>query len=239
MTCRWLTSFSALLLLAAAALPAGTFSGRVELADSRNDAVRRKRDYSGIVVWLEPVGRDAPLSPPRVFTMLQKGKRFQPHVLAIPLGSIVDFPNFDPIFHNAFSDFAGQPFDTGLYRPGGTQRVRFRRDGVVRVFCNIHSSMSAVILVLRTPYIAVTMPDGSYSLTGVEPGEYRFHVWHERASAEALAKFDKTVRIDGAALAEGPIRISESGYLEIPHKNKYGRDYPPEASGSLYPGGRK
>jgi hypothetical protein len=201
--------------------------------------VRKKRDYSGVVVWLEPTGAKAELPPPRVFTMMQKGKRFQPHVLAIPIGSTVDFPNFDPIFHNAFSNFAGQPFDTGLYRPGSTQRVQFRRDGVVRVFCNIHSSMSAVILVLRTPYMAITKADGSYTIAGVEPGEYRFHVWHERASPGTLAKLEKTVRINAAPVEEAIIHISESGYLEIPHRNKYDREYPPEPSDSLYPGGRK
>src|SRR5262249_53714268 len=120
-----------------------------------------------------------------------------------------------------------------------TQRVQFRRDGVVRVFCNIHSSMSAVILVLRTPYMATTKPDGSYSLEDVEPGEYRLHVWHERASPGTLAKLEKTIRINGAPVEEGLIQISESGFLEIPHKNKYERDYPPEPTDSLYPGGRK
>lgn len=238
MTCRWLISSSLLWILAVPTLGAANVSGRVELADSRDEAVRKKRDYSGVVIWLEPLGHKVPVPPPQTFTMLQKGKRFQPHILAIPLGATVDFPNLDPIFHNAFSNFAGQPFDTGLYRPGSTQKIQFRRDGVVRVFCNIHASMSAVILVLKTPYIAVTGADGKYSIDGVEPGEYRFHVWHERASTEALSKLEKTVAVRNP-IDLGALRVSESGYLEIPHRNKYDRDYPPEPADSLYPGGRK
>lgn len=214
-------------------------SGSVTLANSRQDVVRKKRDCSGVVIWLEPVGRKAVIPPPKTYTMIQKGKRFQPHVLAVPVGSTVDFPNFDPIFHNAFSNFAGQPFDTGLYRPGTSQKVQFRRDGVVRVFCNIHSSMSAVIVVLKTPYAAVTGEDGKYVIPDLEPGEYRIHVWHERAAEATLAKLERPVRVEAAGLTYAPIEISESGFVEVPHKNKFDREYGPEPTDSLYPGGRK
>jgi len=225
MTWLWRTCFS----LAAVAAPAAaaTISGAISLADSREPSVRRK-DFSGVVVWLEPVGRSSPLPAPGVFTMRQKGKRFIPHVLAIPAGSMVDFPNLDPIFHNAFSNFAGQPFDTGLYAPGTSQRIVFRREGTVRVFCNIHSAMSAVILVLRTSHFAVTGPDGRFQLEGVPPGDYQFRVWHERASDATLEKLERRLTVANATVTVGPIVISESGYLELPHKNKFGRDYPPE-----------
>ena len=81
--------------------------------------------------------------------MLQKGKMFTPHILPIMTGTTVDFPNSDPIFHNAFSSYNGQIFDVGLYPPGTSKSVRFTRPGVVRVFCNIHPTMSAIILVLE------------------------------------------------------------------------------------------
>src|SRR5215813_7812782 len=143
--------YSCALLLLVHAAAAATVTGRVELADSRDASVRKNRNYSGVVVWLEPAGRPA-IPPPagQHFKMLQKEKRFAPHVLAIPVGATVDFPNLDPIFHNAFSNFSGQPFDVGLYAPGTNRAVTFRHPGFVRVFCNIHSAMSAIIAVVPT-----------------------------------------------------------------------------------------
>lgn len=231
--------FLPLILLLPVTAPAGDVRGSVQLLDSRDPGVRKKKDYSGVVVWLEPQQRKPAALAPKTYTMLQKGKRFQPHVLAIPVGSVVDFPNFDPIFHNAFSNFAGQPFDTGLYRPGSTQKVQFRREGIVRVFCNIHSSMSAVIAVLRTPYFAVSGADGRFAIPGVEPGEYRLKIWHERAAANILSQLERVVHVEQAGLEEPPIRISELGFLETPHRNKFDREYGPEPSDSLYPGGKK
>src|SRR5438477_6659024 len=136
---------------AAAPLAASSVRGVVELVDSRYASVRRYKDYAGVVVWLESATAAASATPvsgtPPVFEMRQKDKMFVPHLLAIPVGAAVAFPNLDPIFHNAFSNFNGQLFDVGLYRPGSSRTVRFERAGVVRVFCNIHPTMSAVILV--------------------------------------------------------------------------------------------
>ena len=99
--------------------------------------------------------------------MVQKDKTFTPHILAVPVGATVDFPNFDPIFHNAFSNYDGQVFDVGLYPPGTSRSVRFSRPGVVRVFCNIHASMSAVIAVLATPYFDTSKRDGKFEIRDV------------------------------------------------------------------------
>src|SRR5437870_8239603 len=147
MTCRLRIFFSVAwvaLALAVQAL-AATVNGTVQLVDSRDPNVRRKSDYSGVVVWIERVGGTAQDARPRTVKIVQKQKRFVPHLVAVPVGSTVDFPNVDPIFHNAFSNFAGQPFDVGLYAPGTSQKVRFARQGIVRVFCNIHPTMSALI----------------------------------------------------------------------------------------------
>jgi len=227
-------------LALAAPLFATPVSGRVELIDSRDREVKRRKDFSGVVIWLEPAGGRALEFKPGTAKMIQKGKRFIPHVLAVPVGTKVDFPNFDPIFHNAFSNFSGQKFDTGLYPPGTSTSVVFQREGVVRVFCNIHSTMSAVIVVVATSHVAVTARDGSFRIDGVPPGDYRLKVWHERATEESLSGLERRITAGDGPVTIPVIRISESGYIEVPHKNKYGQDYPPEpADHQVYPGVRK
>jgi plastocyanin len=236
MILRWLISFS----LVAVELSASV-TGTVELTGQKSQASRKRKDFSGVVVWLEPAGNGHASAPPahRV-EMVQKDKKFTPHVLAIPVGTQVDFPNFDPIFHNAFSSFSAQPFDVGLYPPGTSRSVTFRREGTVRVFCNIHQTMSAIIVVVKTPWYAVTNAQGGFQIAGVPPGEYRLRVFYERAAADQLKSLERRVTIDGAAVDLAPIVISEAGYLPAPHKNKFGEDYPPETSDhNVYPGAKK
>jgi len=218
---------------------AATVEGSIVLTDSQDPGVVKKKDYSGVVVWLEGAdGKPIPATP-RTVTMRQRNKRFDPHTLAIPVGTVVDFPNFDPIFHNAFSNFSGQPFDVGLYAPGTTRKIEFRRAGIVRVFCNIHPTMSAVIAVVPTPYLAVTTRGGSFSIDGVEPGAYRLKLFHERSTAAELQAREQTVTVPRSGLELPAVRLSETGYLPVPHKNKYGKPYPPPADGpATYPSRR-
>jgi len=234
----WRICFSVLLGMA---LHAATVSGLVELQNSHEPAVSKKMDYSGVVVWLEPVdAAPSKVVAPKRALMAQKNKTFTPHVLAIPVGSTIEFPNFDPIFHNAFSNYNGQLFDVGLYPPGTTRSVHFTRPGVVRVFCNIHASMSALIVVLSTPYYATSRADGQFTILDVPPGEYQLKVHHERASAATLDHLSTRITVGAGAVMLPRITISESGYLPIPHLNKYGRSYSPAPDdGGLYPGVRK
>ncbi len=220
---------------------AAPVTGRVELRDSTDPAVRKGQDYSGVAVWLEPV-----MAPPFVpksglrATMEQRNKTFLPHVLAIETGTLVDFPNFDPIFHNAFSNYNGKVFDIGLYAPGTSRAVRFQRPGIVRVFCNIHPTMSAVIVVVNTPYFAVTQKDGTFRIVDVAPGEYRLRVFHERATEAVLRPLERMVTVGKEPVVLPVVPISESGYLAVPHTNKYGHEYhePPDEGGP-YPAVRK
>ena len=228
-------------LAAVTNLVAGSVSGRVELRDSQDAAVRKHMDFSGVVVWLEPVSGSLPPALPGVTArMIQKDKTFTPHVLAIRTGTSVDFPNFDPIFHNAFSNYNGKNFDVGLYPPGTLQRVPFTRPGIVRVFCNIHANMSAVIVVLNTPYFQVTPKNGIFQLDNIPAGEYTLWFFHERATQATLDALTRRVTITAGNLALPTIGISESGYIVIPHHNKYGHDYtePPD-DGGIYPAVRK
>jgi len=231
---RLLICFSLGALTAAGA----TLSGRVMLRDSRADAVNKRMDFSGVVVSAQPAGGlSLPQSPVHA-TMLQKGKMFIPHILPVMSGTTVDFPNSDPIFHNAFSSFSGQIFDVGLYPPGTSRAVRFTRPGVLRVFCNIHPAMSAIILVFNTPWFVTTLKDGSFEMN-VPPGEYELSVFHERATERELTSLARRVAVQEPALQVPPISISEAEYLVAPHKNKYGHDYPPSSNDqAVYPGVR-
>jgi plastocyanin len=217
-------------------------TGSVEMTGHQNAAARKRKDYSGVVVWLEPLDPRAPRPAlaARHTEMIQKDKRFVPHIMVIPVGTQVDFPNFDPIFHNAFSSFGGQPFDVGLYPPGTSRSVTFKRDGIVRVFCNIHQTMSAVIVVLKTPWYAVSNAQGKFQIAGVPPGDYRLRVFYERAPAEVLKGLERKVSVDDPALALPPIVISETAVVPPPHKNKFGQDYPPVPDENVYyPGVKK
>ncbi len=111
----------------------------------------------------------------------QRDESFLPHVLAVVAGSTVEFTNADPIYHNVFSLSKAASFDLGRYRRGASRAVRFDRPGVVKVFCHIHSDMSAVVLVLDNPYFASPGPDGGFTIRGIPPGTYTATAWHERA----------------------------------------------------------
>jgi plastocyanin len=222
MTWRLLIFSSALSCLL---LNAATVSGSIELTATR------VKDLSGVVVWLEGSSelREQARALAHASTraiMTQKNKTFLPHILAVEAGTTVDFPNFDPIFHNAFSSFDGKIFDVGLYPPGSSRSVRFDREGVVRVFCNIHSAMSAVIVVLKPPWFAISNHEGGFQIHNVPEGDYTLHVYHERATPATLAALTHAVSVRQEPVELPRIAISETGYFPAPHKNKFGRDYP-------------
>lgn len=215
---------------------AGTVSGQVELTNSRDPAVRR-HNYSGVVIWLDPVGHPAPAAPARHAEMKQENKVFTPHVLAIPLGGTVAFPNLDPIFHNVFSNFSGQPFDLPLYAPHTTHSVTFVKPGIVQVFCNIHPTMSAIIAVVDTPWYALTPPSGTFNIPNVPAGEYELHIFHERALPANLKFLEHRIAIPDAGLALPLISISETGFTPQEHLDKHGKPYMKPNNGT-YMGGR-
>src|SRR5438093_1669616 len=213
----WLSRIFFSATLAAHAV-AATVSGEVRIVNSRDQNVRNKSDYSGVVVWLERVGAPQPESAPRTVKIVQKQKRFLPHLVAVPVGSTVDFPNLDLIFHNAFSNFAGQPFDVGLYAPRTSKSVTFKKAGIVRVFCNIHSTMSATIAVLGTPWYAVTQYSGKYNIANVPPGEYQLRIFHERALPENLKFLERRIAVPESGLTLPLVSISETGFIPAPHR---------------------
>ncbi|MGC1200914.1 MAG: hypothetical protein WA879_05145 [Candidatus Acidiferrales bacterium] len=189
---------------------------------------------AGAVVWLEPLDRRVDPPPPAAGPrpkLVQKNKSFEPHLLVVPVGSTVDFPNRDPFFHNVFSLFDGKRFDLGLYEAGATNSVRFDRVGVSYLFCNIHPEMSAVVVALDTPYYAISDRSGVIHIHGVPDGRYELHVWSERSLAADLRSLTREVRISPAGDSLGIITLTANPDFTLTHKNKYGQDYvPPPAT---------
>jgi plastocyanin len=181
------------------------------------------------VIWLTPLENKAPV-PEKTgqYVLAQKNKQFTPHLLVIPTGSVVQFPNQDPYFHNVFSLFNGRRFDLGLYEAGSTRSVRFSREGVSYVFCNIHPEMSAVVLALSTPYFAIVEKQIA-DIHEVPPGQYRLHVWSEGAALDRLDALTRVVDIAAGNADLGLIDIPLSGDLSAHHKNKFGNDYDKDA----------
>jgi hypothetical protein len=148
---------------------------------------------------------------------------FVPHVLAVPAGSTVAFPNDDLIFHNVFSSSRPNPFDLGLYRAGTSQTRTFATPAVYHVFCNIHPQMSAVILVVPTSYITEADTEGNYRLD-LPAGRYRVTVWSERAESSSTE-----VTAGNSPVSVPELSLDETKFLESSHKNKFGQDYPKSA----------
>jgi plastocyanin len=137
-------------------------------------------DRSRGVVYLESAPRAAfdERDPPRA-SMDQRNERFVPHLLAVMVGTVVDFPNSDRTYHNVFSLSRAKRFDLGRYAAGRSKSVRMDRPGIVRVFCDIHSHMNAYVLVFAHPYYSVSQPDGRFEIGGLPPGTYSVVGWYE------------------------------------------------------------
>jgi plastocyanin len=138
------------------------------------------------VIYLDPAPRAAfdARDEPRA-RLDQRNETFVPHVLAIVAGTTVDFPNNDRTYHNVFSLSKTKTFDLGRYAAGRSKSVRFDKPGIVRVFCDIHSHMSAYILVFAHRYFAVTDDDGRYRIENVPPGTYSVFAWNETVEPQS------------------------------------------------------
>ena len=167
---------------------------RVKLYEAKSGEALK--DYSEVVAWLVPVRtfRTASLNTDRPhYRMMQRDKMFEPHLLVVPAGSIVEFQNRDPWFHNAFSISGNKQFDLGPNRAGGQKTVRFDRAGVAYVFCNIHPQMAAVVLTVESPYFGVSDKAGHISIGNVPPGAYVLHVWYENAASQTLKTLHRAI----------------------------------------------
>jgi plastocyanin len=165
--------------------PAAAPQRRPTVADLGAPAAHQPSDRRRSVVYLEAAPRGAfEQSEPGQAVMDQRNETFVPHLLAVTTGTVVAFPNSDRIYHNVFSLSKAARFDLGRYAVGRSKSVRFDRPGIVRVFCDIHSHMSAFILVFSHPFFAITDVDGRYRIDNVPPGTYNVIAWHEGLFAE-------------------------------------------------------
>ena len=194
-------------------------------------------DCSNVVVWLSPLTPATGATPPAPASrsmpqVVQSGKTFDPHVLAVQVGTEVQFPNKDPFLHNVFSFFNGKRFDLGFYESGSSKTVHFDRAGVSFLFCNIHPEMSAAVVVVDTPYFGISNRSGRISIPNVPDGRYQLNVWYERSLPEDLKSASRVVTISAAERSLEPVRVVENPDFTPEHKNKYGQDYIPPANNS-------
>jgi hypothetical protein len=187
-------------------------------------------EEANVVLWLSPLKPGSPIPPPArqtPYRLVQKNKMFTPHLLVVPAGTSVQFPNEDPFFHNVFSLFNGKRFDLGLYESGTTRSVRFDREGVSYIFCNIHPEMGAVVLALNTPYFGISSETGAIAIHNVPPGSYRLNVWSENGQSINPAIAEQIVQISSDPVHLGDIVLQSTTDILANHKNKFGEDYQP------------
>lgn len=208
----------ALLVRAASPAAAGDIVGRVELTEKGG---KKASDLSDVVIYLENAKGRAKAGK-EVLTM--KSKTFTPHVLAVGVGTTVEFPNEDPILHNVFS-VSGEGFDLGLYKRPKSGSRTFDKPGVYTIYCNIHPQMSALVLVRDNPHFAKASKDGAFRIEGVPAGEYKVRAFHERAGEGAPV----TVKVAAAGEAAVTLSLDAASYKRVQHKNKFGKAYGREA----------
>ena len=177
------------------------------------------------VAWLTPLVGSVPPARPSKYTLLQKNKMFSPHLLIVPVGSTVNFPNADPFFHNVFSLFDGRRFDLGLYEAGSMRTVTFPREGVSYIFCNIHPDMSAVVLSLSTPYVTAVDDHDTFRLRDVPAGAYELHLWVEGRRDDSLNHLTRHVTISEGGITDlGTVELDKVPEA-AKHLNKFGKPY--------------
>jgi plastocyanin len=168
------------------------------------------------VVMLTPASGGARPRVAKQRVVEQRGRTFAPHLLAVPVGSTVAFPNFDSIFHNVFSISPTAPFDLGLYKNGESRAVTFKKEGIVRVGCNLHSQMAAYVIVVAAPHYAVSDDAGTFAFHALAPGKYKMKAWSERSAqpltTELIVKAGVnhvSVPLAGGASDDNPDKFGE------------------------------
>ena len=234
-TYRFISVIAGVVLFGIGAMPQPTDSADSGVSLSgvatlvQTNAAQIERDASKVVVWLVPVTSVRPVvnTEERHYRLVQHNKRFEPGLLVVPVGSVVDFPNLDPWFHNVFSLYRGKRFDLGLYQAGSRRSVSFDRAGPSYLFCNIHPEMTGVVLAVESDLFGISDKSGRYSIVDVPPGKYLLRVWYENSTADSLQALQRTITIEPNSRSLPAISIA-ANKPRAEHKNKYGQDYDPD-----------
>ena len=214
---RFLGSALCVSLIANFAL-AGDVVGRVELIEKGG---KKATDLSDVVVYIE--NAKAKGKPGREVISM-KSKTFAPHVLVISTGTVVEFPNEDPILHNVFSA-SGEGFDLGLYKRPKSGARTFDKAGIYTLYCNIHPQMSATVIVRDNPYFAQVSKEGAFRIEGVPAGDYKITAFHERSGEGTPV----SVKVQTSGDATVALSLDAASYKRVSHKNKFGKEYGREA----------
>lgn len=194
----------------------GTVSGRISILEKAGE---KTVDFANTVIYLEPKGGAARAAETKT-QMAINGRNFAPRVRVVTVGSSVEYPNQDPFTHNVFSTTPGALFDLGSYGSGTTKSNRFAKAGAYPVYCNVHAKMTGYVVVVNTPWFTQAAADGRWELAKVPAGKYTMTVWHERASPVVT-----DIDVPAAGLATLDAKLDASGYKEVAHKDKLGKDY--------------
>jgi len=182
--------------------------------DSRKFKFLERINYAELhdfIIYIDERSTNQPALPGKTVRVVtkkkvtQKGAMFSPHVLPIMVGTTVEWPNNDEIYHNVFSMSEAKEFDLGLYEGGKSKSVLFDKPGRVDVFCSIHTTMNCIVLVLETPHFAASDEKGRYTIAQVPPGTYKLKAWHERLPSQTK---EVTVTEEGAVKVDFTLGIT-------------------------------
>lgn len=201
-----------------------TLEGQLVLSENGKDRSRQETRFAVLYFLPDQAQKVEPLD--EVPTISMARKQFQPRILTVTKGSVVEFPNDDRILHNVFSLSGKNRFDLGLYRRGDSKKATLGHAGIVQIFCNVHHSMVAYILVLDTPFYTTPDRDGNFRLEGL-PGKGKLVAWHERA--EPL-----TINVSPTDRLDLKVDLEITKPRVPPHRNKFGKPYARKRRGRAY-----
>jgi plastocyanin len=184
--------------------------------------VNRKKRMAGedSVAWM-PQFRAQGADQTRL-KIAQNKKQFEPRIAVVSVGSTVDFPNYDRVFHNVFSLSAPMTFDLGLYRKGKSKSVQFDQPGLVQIYCNIHPHMTAYLMIVDSRRHGKANAKGSILLRNVAPGRRTVEGWNARGGM-----WDREVTVRPGQVSSVTVELDISSWREATHLNKHGKEYPP------------
>ena len=159
--------------------------------DLKGEARAGGRAAEDTVVWLDAVDAPPRLQAGRV-VLDQRNLTFSPRILAVRVGTVVEFPNDDRVFHNVFSFRDGKVFDLGMYPVGSSRKVTFDQPGLSRIFCNIHPNMAAYVMAVASPYFGRADQSGAFTIADIPDGTYRYHAWRPGVATELTGTWTST-----------------------------------------------